>query len=775
MSDAGGIPLFELFLAEVEEHASALNSGLLALERTPGDAAAFRGLMRAAHSIKGAARIVGLDAAVQLAHLMEDCLERLGKGEETLVRGRVDQLLQACDLLHSLCELSEAEAPRWAEGKAGLLNEVTTALSAPPPAGDAAGPAPTAPTAPVPAPEAIVPAAAVRTDVPVAGAPGRAEAVVQTGVPVVETREKPPEGGAESRTVKVNAENLDRMMRLAGESMLEPRRAAGVRAALMDAKSRLADLRASLERSAQSEDALAAVAAMAGAAAEAAALEAELRRHAEALDSLLRRSEEISASLYHEVIGSRMRPFSDCTGGFPRMVRDLARQLGKEVDFEILGGQVSVDRDILARLEAPLTHMLRNAVDHGVEQPSTRSAAGKPGTASLRLESRHHAGMLQIRVEDDGRGLDPEGIRRRIVERGMVSPQVATELSQRELFEFLFLPGFSTAAKVTEISGRGVGLDVVHRMIQECAGSVRVESVPGRGTTFILQLPLTLSVVRAAIVEVAGEPYAFPLSRLDRVVRTSAEETRSVQGRLQVDLDGRAVGVVRASSLLQLEGPGSSDGSMSLLVMSREGEPYGVVVDRFLGEQDLVVRPLDARFGKVPNVSAGAFLDDGSPVLIVDAEDMLAGVRRRLDEGAPRAIGATRAEAAPTGRRRRVLVVDDSITVREVQRQLLTRLGYEVEVAVDGMDGWNQLRAGQFDLLVSDVDMPRMNGIELVQAVRRDPRMEKLPIVIVSYKDRESDRRAGLEAGADAYLTKGAFQDETYATTVQDLIGDADA
>jgi two-component system sensor histidine kinase and response regulator WspE len=488
------------------------------------------------------------------------------------------------------------------------------------------------------------------------------------------------------------------------------------------------------------------------------------------LERFFRRTEEVSTALYHEVIGSRMRPFGEGVAGFPRMVRDLAKDLGKRVRFDIVGTDVPVDRDILSRLEAPLNHILRNAVDHGIETPAERLAAGKPEQARLLLEARHHAGQLLVRVSEDGRGIDPERIRAKVVERGLQAADVVARLGERELFDFLFLPGFSTAKQVTEISGRGVGLDVVHQAVVATGGSVRVESRPGAGTTFALQLPVTLSVVRAALVEVAGEPYAFPLARIDRVLRAGADRISSVQGRLQCDVDGEATGLVDAATLLGLGETVRGD-STSVVVLGDEGGRVGVVVSRFLGEEDLVVRTLDPRLGKVPHVSAAAILDDGRPVLILDVEDALNGLRKALGEGTMHGMGAADAAAPARRAAKRILVAEDSITVREVERQLLARMGYDVTVAVDGMDAWNQLRAGRFDMLVTDIDMPRMNGIELVRLVRADPRFAHLPIAVVSYKDRDEDRRAGLDAGANAYLTKGSFQDQSFAATVTGLVG----
>jgi two-component system sensor histidine kinase and response regulator WspE len=814
MSDLGGFSMYELFRAEVDTHCAALSDGLLRLESAPDDIGIIVPIMRAAHSIKGAARIVGIDAAVTVAHHMEDVLVQIQKGQEKTTQARIDQLLEGTDFLQRIAQQEEKDLPEWSAQHAAEINAMTIALSAPagaapaPKAAEAApAPAPAAPEAPqskampawptaeatpaaAPAPVAAAPApvaapapaAPAAAPAPAAAAPAPPEATPAAAVPAVATKrvdsvvqrptptaEVQPAANAahsESRAVRVNADNLDRMMQLAGESMVEGRRSPALRRSLAAVRSELTRAREALEgamrrgdpaRIAQARDAVMRA-------------ETSLTARITELENFFRRTEEVSTSLYHEVIGSRMRPFGEGVSGFPRMVRDVAKQLGKSVRLDIIGADVPVDRDILARLEAPLNHIIRNACDHGLETPEVRRQQGKPEQARIVVEARHHAGQLLVRVVDDGRGIDAESIRRKVVERGMQPADLASRLNERELFDFLFLPGFSTAKQVTEISGRGVGLDVVHQMVTSTSGTVRVDSKIGIGTTFSLQLPVTLSVLRAALVEVADEPYAFPLARIERVLRIGGDAIKAVQGRLQCDVDGEATGLVDGAEMFAL-GETPRDSATSVVILGDEGGRVGLVVTRFLGEQDLVVRTLDPRLGKIPHISAAAILDDGTPALIVDVEDMLAALRKQLQEGTIAAIGAAGAGDGPMRAAKRILVAEDSITVREVERQLLTRLGYDVAVAVDGMDAWNQMRAARFDMLVTDIDMPRMNGIELVRMVRADQRFAHIPIAVVSYKDREEDRRAGMDAGANAYLTKGSFQDQSFIATVTDLVG----
>ncbi len=747
--DLGGFSLFDLFRAEAETHGRSLNDGLLALEANPDDVVAIEPLMRAAHSLKGAARIIGLDLAVKLAHAMEDVLVAAQKGRERLASPRIDQLLRGTDLLAKLAAISEAELTQWNAAHQAEVDVLAAALAAAPPAAAFAS------AAAVPVAEAFTPAIAPPSLLQPAAAPASTVPAAAASV--------------EAKTVRVSADSVDRIMRLAGEMTVESRRFTGLRDRMLALKERLLDLGETIERL---EGEVGSHPRVREAGARVRDAFRDAAHHLAASDELSQRVEETSTSLYHATLGSRMRPFGDITHGFPRLVRDLAKELGKQVKLDLVGASVPVDRDILARLEAPLNHMVRNAIDHGIEMPNDRIAASKAPMARIAIEARHQAGHLIVRVSDDGRGIDPERIRAKVVSRSLAAPEMAERMSIAELLEFLFLPGFSTASTVTEISGRGVGLDVVQSTAQEIGGKAAIESRLGKGTAFRLELPLTLSVVRAAVVEIAGEPYAFPLVRLERVVRMPYAELTTVEGRQQFMLDGVSVGTVDASVLLGL-GETERDDTASIMVVAHgrgdEAERYGLLVANFEGESDLVVRTLDARLGRVSHVSAAALTETGEPLLIVDVDDLVQSVRQLLSEG--RLRGTSSSVASSQRRKRRVLVVDDSLTVREVERQLLTRLGYDVDVAVDGADGLNAVRQGSYSLVVSDVDMPRMNGFEFVAAVRREARFADLPIIIVSYKDREEDRIAGMQAGANAYLTKGAFRDDTFARTVSDLVG----
>lgn len=759
--DLGAFSLMELFRQEVTAQAEILSEGLLAAERGAAEVATWERLMRAAHSVKGAARIVNQAAAVRVAHALEDEFTEIQHGRAVFAPAAADVYLAAVDLLSRLAQLSEAEAAAWPEAHQAEMDGLLQRLAA-----TRTGAAPTA-AAPVPAPTEGA------TESPVA-APARPEpAAIPASLEVAATKGVAGEAGT-GLAVRVSSANLNRVMDLAGEVVVRSRWFSPHASRLQALRQRLATLADGLaalhrERANPGAEPAARLEALQ---AVADSCRRDLVLFQEDTDTFGTQYAELAERLYREAVGSRMRPFRDGAGGFPRMVRDLARDLGKKVKFDLRGPATPVDREILDKLEAPVTHLLRNALDHGLETPAARAAAGKPAEGTLVLEAAHRSGRLVVSVSDDGGGIDVERLRQRVAERGLATPDVAGRLTQAELFEFLFLPGFSTAERVTEISGRGVGLDVVRNLAHELGGSAQVESRPGQGTRFTLQLPITLSMLRVLLFLVADHPYALPLSRVRRLLLPAPEEIRTLEGRRYVQMDERSVGLVEARVLLGLDG-GAAGGAAQPVVVLGDGEnAFGLAVDRLLGESRVVVRPLDPRLGKLRDVAATALLEDGRPLVILDPDDLARSIEARLAGGGLRESAAAATAAATAAARRRILVVDDSFTVREVERGLLAARGYEVEVAVDGMDGWNCLRSGRFDLVVSDVDMPRMNGHELARRIKGDPRLRDLPVMMVSYKDREEDRLLGLEAGADLYLPKSEFRNDGFLRAVADLLGE---
>ena len=605
-----------------------------------------------------------MQPGVAVAHAMEDCFVRAQEAKLTLTSRIVDVLLACVDMLQAIAEAAGSGFAAWLEGHESEIGNLVQRLEsqlqgdveeAPPgPVASAtratAATAASAAEAPPhevsdvqemggsPTPSAVSLPAEEPASLPLPGT--AAEAAASSG----ET--KPVTSQTEESVVRVTAKSLTRLMGLAGESLVEARWLQPYSKSLLQLKRLHTQLGETLEgigeavQSGQWREAPADL--LADAHEQLAVCRELLSERIAEFDRRIRNTDDLSTRLYREVISSRMRPFRDGVQGLPRLVRDLARQLGKQVRLEIRGETAEVDRDILEKLDAPLNHLVRNALDHGLETPDERRTAGKPEAGRLRVEAAHSAGLLSIAVSDDGRGIDPERLRVKVVERGHTSAEVAQRLSDAELLDFLFLPGFSTASQVSEISGRGVGLDVVHTMVQSVGGRVHVRAEPGRGTTFQIELPVTLSVLRAVVVEIAGEPYAFPHNRIDRVIRVTREDLRSLENRQYYEVDGQNVGIVMARQVLQLEGPEPAGEDLLMVLFSERSAKVGLVVNALLGEQDLVVRPLDRRLGKVPNLHAAAILDDGSPVLIVDLDDLRRNVEKLVQGNRLQRAGGAR-------------------------------------------------------------------------------------------------------------------------------------
>ncbi|MCR4303600.1 MAG: hybrid sensor histidine kinase/response regulator [Gallionella sp.] len=810
--DNSSFSMLDLFRTEVSEQGKVLTDGLLALENNPSAADRLEALMRAAHSIKGAARLVGVEPVVRLAHVAEDVFVAAQNSEITLNSNHVDVLLNAVDRIISISGLAEKEIAGW-EGlhgselnelvqgiaaiKSGEMAEIKTAAKPEIP-GKSSTPkkAKTALSQPkTPAGKSKEPAGPdikSRKKVSFPAAKAGKEAKAGTAAkPVPAKAQRAPEqepkaaspdkpaGEDKDRVLRVTAERWNHLMGLAGEVKVEAGWLHPYVVSLDRLKRRqielvetLDALRCALDDTGASKQVTQILVQAQKKISECRSLLADQTSD---LDSYDRRINNLSERLHRETIKTRMRPFSDGVHGFQRMVRDIAKSLGKKAAIEIHGLSVQVDRDVLEKMEAPMNHILRNALDHGIEPPAERIKAGKPEQAAIRVTAVHSEGMLSIMIDDDGRGIDIERLRKKVTEKKLVTPAMAAKLSEKELLEFLFLPSFSTREEITDLSGRGVGLDVVLDTVQKLRGSVETLTRLGEGTRFHMRLPLTMSVVPSLIAEISGEPYAFPLTRIIRVVKLSPSDVDVLEDHQFAKIDGENIGLVGASQVLGLGTQAVSGDDLSIVVIGDRHNRCGVVVDKLLGQKELAIQILDPRLGKVPDVSTAAVLEDGTPVLILDIDDLVLSVDAIIRKGNIAKVAMSASDGAGKAIKY-ILVVDDSLTVREVERNLLENAGYHVDVAVDGSDGWNAIRAFKhYDLVVTDIDMPRMDGIELVRLIKSDRAYNSIPVIIVSYKERESDRRRGMEAGADYYLTKGSFHDKSMLDAVADLIGETEA
>jgi len=735
--------IFAIFKEDVQNHLVMLTDAIIKLEKHPDDGILVEASMRAAHSIKGAARILGLSAIVRLAHAMEDILLGLQNKDSSLSLKTTDNLLAGCDLLKGLSQINIGQLEEWLKQNDIFIDNIRTALASPEDTGDGGDTAP---------------ASSIDRSRP---------------APPPKTANLKEDSGIAERTVRVSARNMNRLMGLAGEAIVESDWLPMLMKKTQRLKTKQEEIWAEINNIHKRllengippylEDSF-----------------AYLNHRVQycrdfigdyigEIDDHVCKAAGISHQLQREVVANQMQPFSEGIKGLPRLIRDLSSHQNKQIRFEVEGAETPIDRDIMEKLEAPLTHIITNAVDHGVESAKVRKKAGKPAEATIKITARHAAGLLCITISDDGSGVNFAALRKKIVADKLVSREIAKDLKESELLEFLFLPNFSTISTISESSGRGVGLDVVHNIIRQIRGNIEVSSEPGHGSYFELRLPLTLSIICAVVAEINNEPYAFPLVNIDHIVRLNREDIQEMAGRQYIISQNKYIGIVPACQVLDLADQ-EPDNRSSIIVLENDNTPYGLIVDRLYGIRDLVVQPLAPRLGKLRSINAAAIAEDGTPILILDVHDLVVAIDHLISGKRLQPI-ATHTPSASKRQEKRVLVVDDSTTVREVERSLLVKYGFAVDVAEDGIDAWNLMKHERYALIITDVDMPQMDGIELLCLIRESQDFEELPVIIVSYKDREEDKHRGLDAGADYYLTKGSFTDKSFIEAVHDLIG----
>ncbi len=753
--------LLETFRAEVAERLASLSAGLLGLDgAAPRTVVAT--LFRDAHTVKGSARMLGLTGVLSVSHGMEDLLGQLRDGRTKPRRDLVDLLLVACDAIGRALpggDLGESD-----------LEPVVTALA------DAArgvspAPLPTLPAHVLPgapgAPETFSPPSAAR-------APGAAPAVPASPVGVATPPARvPPQGSAEHApprerrapsstpahdSMRVAAGKVYDLLDVVGEADLGARRVARTTGTLLTLSAQqvrcVSRLRATLLREAvdlppEVEQALGA---LLGITEQVGSDLRELRELVEVQRSGM-------AQLRGGAMGLALVPVRRVLSALPRLVRDVAGSTGRQVELVTVGEDVELDKQVLDGVADALKHLVINAVDHGCSTPAQRRAAGRPELCVVTVSARSAGGTVVLEVSDDGEGIDDDAVRRRGVELGLLP--VGSSETGPALHQLLFQAAFSTAAEVTETSGRGVGLDVVATSVEDLGGSVEVHSAAGTGTTFTLTLPVTLGVLRCLVSVVGDERYAVPVPSVVETISLRDVQVQRLAGAPLVLRGGTSIPLLDLGDALGVVRDPDAPGPQAALVVRRAGSCVAWAVDRLEGESEVVVKDLGPFLGRVPHL-AGATIDgDGSVMCLLDLRELAAS-----GTGDPAPVSSP-----SRSRRPRVLVVEDSVGVRELERVVLQDAGYEVTVAVDGRDGVARLVGTPQDLILSDVEMPFLDGYELTRTVRRTPGWENVPVVIMTSRGEQDARQAGLDAGASAYLLKSEFDADELIRTVRRLVG----
>ncbi|HEY4305191.1 MAG TPA: response regulator [Gemmatimonadaceae bacterium] len=695
-----------MFVEELEDQVTEANRHLLALERTPEDGEELRSLFRVMHTLKGAARAANVPELERLCHRLEGMLASARDEGRPLDKNEVQALFDGVD------RLTEAGTKLRGELSPSESSDASTIENAA--------------------------EAAPRAD------PSREG--VRVGQDRIDTL------FTASNRLLILAANVSDVPQKIERLFEEASRATAAWHRLkpsLPATSRDGD-QSLLREIAAFEDALNFV----------------RRNSSSLLGSAMRTARDldrVADDVTRGVRELRMRPFAGAVADLPRVVRDVATETSKQVRLEIEGETVQADRTVLAQIREALLHLVRNAVDHGIEAPPVRRAHGKDPEGVVRIKAALVGDRIMVTVTDDGAGLDIPSIRRRLAGRGVEVPH-----DDRALARQLFFGGLSTRETATEISGRGVGLDAVRAAADRIRGGVDVSWTPGQGTTFTIEAPLTLATVRVVLARVAGVHVAIPTAFITRLMRLRRDQLVVLDERLAVETDGAPAFVVPIASIL---GPPLLDRPpeevVQLVLVSAGDRRVALRVDELLEETEIVVRPIRAH-GRVavPHLSGAAMLATGAVTLVLN---VTAATATALGIGGESPVFAqNRDTEAP---RRRVLVVDDSITTRTLEASVLEAAGYDVLTAVDGADGWRVLQERGADLVVSDVEMPRMDGLQLTEAMRASSRFRETPVILITALESDEHRSRGLEVGADAYLGKSSFEQEGLLNTVRELIG----
>ncbi|MDD2309639.1 MAG: hybrid sensor histidine kinase/response regulator [Desulfuromonadaceae bacterium] len=724
------------FVEEAREHCSRISDGLLNLERSPGDAETVNALFRSAHTIKGSSRMMKLSGVTLLAHSMEDVLDAVRGGKIPLTTSVSDALFRGVDaLLVLLAAITAGDTSAEAPGE--LCAELARAAAV-----TAAGGAPEEEPAPV-------------------AADSRAPEVAAASSPPAES--PPPPAAAKTGQVdylRINAAKIDDLIRLMGEIVSEQgrfRRHIG----------RLTEIERGTARH------LTAVAGQLGSGAEhealleaGAALQLSLRQSVRAMAAASLMQDHLVGDLQETSLRMRMQPLSTVFDPLRRTVRDLAHEQGKDIDFVVAGGDTELDRKIIDRIGDSLMHMIRNSLDHGLESGEERRAAGKTPKGTITLSACYDSGCVTISLGDDGRGLSVDKIREKALAKRLFDADTLAGMSRAEITDLIFMPGFSTSPIITDISGRGVGMDVVRKsIVDELKGTIIIETREGEGTTFLLRLPLNLAVFPLFLLSAGSKTCALPATSLVEMLSVQRGEIIEIVNKRAIRLREQIIPVEGLAALLRLAPTASAEGGEALIVIIRDGEEkLGLVVDEIIGREEMVVKPLPLHLQNLRMVSGVTIGEQDSIINVLHVPELIRQAREIAEPGRLR-------PSAKEDHTATVLVVDDSINTREIEKSILEAYGYAVATAEDGEEAFEKTRGTLYDLVITDVEMPRLDGFSLTKRLRDDERYRHVPIIIVTSLEKDEDKKRGIAVGANAYIVKGAFDQSNLIETVHNLIG----
>lgn len=766
--------LLATFTVEADEHIKKITAGLIDLEKEmepQAKAGIIETVFREAHSLKGAARAVNRSDMETICQSLETVFSGLKKGEIHLIPQLFDTLHRSVDLLSTIT----LSPPDQAAAGAGEITGITEK-----PAQAAMG--------------EIEAQEATRDVTPVPGdSPRGSEPEASPSAPAPPVREtdetaRTP-GKAMPETVRISMEKLNSLLRQSEEmlslklmadrhleDLLDLVRLFGLwdkqwakiypiiseyrhlqeKIGRQGGKRRQDDARFArvLEFGELTHDNMKILESRL----------AELRRRS---DHDRHATELMVDNLLGEVKQILMLPFSTLFEAFPKLLRDLSRDQGKDVELSIIGGEIEIDRRILEEMRIVFIHLLRNTIDHGIEKPEARTKNGKPPRGKIHIAvSRGEGNRVEILLTDDGDGIDLGGLKEASLKRGIVSPEEARKLTEKDALSLVFQSGVSTSPIITDISGRGLGLAIIREKVEQLDGRVSIETDRHKGTTIRMTLPPTVATFRGVLVTAAERPFIIPTADVERTVRIRRGEVRTVENRDTLSLEGIVIPLVKLSDVLELSERKDESPVITVLILESRGKRIGFRVDEILTEQEILIKRMGQPLSRVRNIAAATILGSGKVVPVLNVSDLLKSASTSVIRPVKPAVPPEGGETAE----KTVLVVEDSITSRMLLKNILETSGYTVKTAVDGIDAISQLKTEKFDAVVSDVDMPRMNGFNLTEKIRGDKKLAELPVVLVTALESREDRERGIDVGANAYIVKSSFDQSNLLETLRRLI-----
>jgi two-component system chemotaxis sensor kinase CheA len=745
------IQLLQIFWEEAREHLQTLNDALLQVEMTsPADKDKIHALVkemnRVAHSLKGAARAVGISRIETIGHYMEEVFAEALHGALTLSPEVCDVLYDGLDVVQGIADEQEPDEESLANTLMRLEQLVAQSLPNAPVS---------TPTAPIP--EEIIPK--IATD---------------TAIHPLRTMDE---------SVRVTVNKLDALMGEVTELFIARMHSDELWRNLQDIRRlhgkwqkewrsvRTAYIRLVRRWQEQGDDSSPEITTLLR------FLEYNQRTLSDAYRLISLASQHASQDavrlgmltdqLQEDISKMRFVPFESLMSGFQRMVRDLARDLGKQVALDSVGSAIELDKSVLDNLKDPLVHLLRNAIGHGIESPQERKSADKPATGTILLSVEQRGNEVIIRVSDDGRGIDISKIRQKAVHLGIITESESNARSDEDMLAYIFHSGFSTTDSVTTLSGRGLGMDIVLDRIGSLRGQVSVNSEAGRGTVVTLRVPMSLSRLRCILLRVGTQRFALPSVMVLRMESIYQDNIFTAEGREMITLNGRVLPYATLGGILNIPAVGVETEKRQVMILNAADRAVAFEVDELYQEMELVLKPLGKEIAGAQFVSGAALLGTGDVVIVLDANDL---VRQAVGMNIPRRKMLPATTPIAEERRLRVLVVDDSITTRTLEKNILETIGFDVIVAIDGQEAWEMLPDYVFDVIITDVEMPKMNGLELCVRIKTTDKYQHLPVILLTSLSKPEQREAGLKAGADAYLIKSQFDQSELLQTIKDVL-----